>query len=81
MKRASTFRAACRSALRPILRPSRAATTARNAAVEAGRSRIYQGIHFQFSNLEGRRVGRRIGLEVALTQLQFCFPRTHICVP
>ena len=52
-----------------------------DAAVEAGRSRIYQGIHFQFSNLEGRRVGRRIGLEVALTQLQFCFPRTHICVP
>jgi hypothetical protein len=52
-----------------------------DAAVEAGRSRIYQGIHFQFSNLEGRRVGRRIGLEVASTQLQFCFPRTQICVP
>ena len=52
-----------------------------DAAVEAGRSRIYQGIHFQFSNLEGRRVGRRLGLEVALTTLQFCFGRSQICLP
>jgi hypothetical protein len=51
------------------------------AAVEAGRSRIYQGIHFQFSNEEGRRIGRRIGLEVALTRLRLCFDRTPICVP
>lgn len=52
-----------------------------DAAVEAGRSRIYQGIHFQFSNVEGRRVGRRLGLEVALTTLQFCVGRSQICVP
>ena len=52
-----------------------------DAAVEAGRSRIYQGIHFQFSNVEGRRVGRRIGLEVALTQLRFCLGGTQLCLP
>ena len=51
------------------------------AAIEAGRSRIYQGIHFQFSNEEGRRVGRRIGLEVALTRLRLCFGRSQICFP
>ena len=51
------------------------------AAIEAGRSRIYQGIHFQFSNVEGRRTGRRIGLEVALTRLRLCFDRTQICLP
>jgi PAP2 superfamily len=51
------------------------------AAVEAGRSRIYQGIHFQFSNEEGRRTGRRIGLEVALTRLRLCFDRSQICLP
>ena len=51
------------------------------AAIEAGRSRIYQGIHFQFSNEEGRRVGRRIGLEVALTRLRRCFDRAQICLP
>ena len=51
------------------------------AAIEAGRSRIYQGIHFQFSNEEGRRTGRRIGLEVALTRLRFCLDGSRICVP
>jgi hypothetical protein len=51
------------------------------AAVEAGRSRIYQGIHFQFSNEEGRRIGRRIGLEVALTRLRLCAGGSRICVP
>ena len=51
------------------------------AAIEAGRSRIYQGIHFQFSNEAGRRVGRRIGFEVALTRLRLCFDHTQICVP
>jgi len=51
------------------------------AAVEAGRSRIYQGIHFQFSNEQGRRVGRRIGLEVALTRLRLCVDRTQMCLP
>jgi hypothetical protein len=51
------------------------------AAREAGRSRIYQGIHFQFSNEDGRRKGRRIGLEIALTTLRQCVGRTRICVP
>jgi hypothetical protein len=51
------------------------------AAREAGRSRIYQGIHFQFSNEDGRRKGRRIGLEIALTTLRQCLGRTRICVP
>jgi hypothetical protein len=51
------------------------------AAIEAGRSRIYQGIHFQFSNQAGRRIGRRIGLEVALTRLRQCFAPTQLCLP
>jgi hypothetical protein len=38
-------------------------------AREAGRSRIYQGIHFQFSNVDGRRVGTLIGREVIRTRL------------
>ena len=40
------------------------------AAEEAGRSRILQGIHFQFSNEDGRRVGRAIGQEIATTRLK-----------
>lgn len=51
------------------------------AAREAGRSRIYQGIHFQFSNEDGRRTGRRIGLEIALTTLRRCFGQNKICLP
>jgi hypothetical protein len=39
------------------------------AAEEAGRSRIFQGIHFQFSNVAGRVSGRAIGEEVATTRL------------
>ncbi len=39
------------------------------AAQEAGRSRIFQGIHFQFSNEDGRRAGRGIGSEIARTRL------------
>ena len=47
-----------------------------------GRPRIYQGIHFQFSNEEGRWVGRRIGLEVALTRLRLGFDLYgQICRP
>lgn len=38
-------------------------------ALEAGRSRIYQGIHFQYSNDDGRRVGRFIGQDVATNKL------------
>jgi hypothetical protein len=50
------------------------------AAEEAGRSRIYQGIHFQFSNDDGRHTGRRIGREIALTTLRRCLGRTQVCV-
>lgn len=39
-------------------------------AAEAGRSRIYQGIHFDFSNQEGQRTGRLIGDEVVHTRLR-----------
>ena len=39
------------------------------AAREAGRSRIFQGIHFQFSNEDGRRAGRAIGTEIVNTKL------------
>lgn len=45
-------------------------TSALQMAEEAGRSRIYQGIHFQFSNEDGRRVGRLIGHDIAATHLQ-----------
>jgi hypothetical protein len=51
------------------------------AAIEGGRSRIYQGIHFQFSNEDGRRTGRRVGLEVALTRLRRCLGQTGVCLP
>jgi hypothetical protein len=43
--------------------------SALGVAREAGRSRIYQGIHFQFSNVDGRRVGRSIGREVIRRRL------------
>ncbi len=45
-------------------------SSAMEAAREAGRSRVYQGIHFQFSNADGRRVGRLIGSEVFTTKLR-----------
>lgn len=44
-------------------------TSALEGAEEAGRSRIYQGIHFQFSNEDGRRAGRGIGREIVTTRL------------
>jgi PAP2 superfamily len=39
------------------------------AAREAGRSRIYGGIHFQFSNDAGRTAGKGIGREIVRTRL------------
>ena len=51
-----------------------------DAAKEAGRARIYQGIHFQFSNDDGRDAGRRIGREIALTTLRRCLGRTEVCI-
>ncbi len=38
-------------------------------AREAGRSRIFQGIHFQFSNKAGRRAGRAVGTEIVRRKL------------
>jgi hypothetical protein len=43
--------------------------SALEAAEEAGRSRIFQGIHFQFSNEDGRRAGRGVGHEIVTTRL------------
>ena len=40
------------------------------AADEMGRSRILNGIHFQFSNVSGRQAGDRIGIEVVTTKLR-----------
>lgn len=39
------------------------------AAREAGRSRIYGGIHFQFSNDAGRAAGKEIGRKIVRTRL------------
>jgi hypothetical protein len=41
----------------------------RQAADEAGRSRIYGGIHFECDNREGLRLGRAVGQEVVRTRL------------
>jgi hypothetical protein len=49
---------------------ARCYATPLQAAEEAGRSRIFQGIHFQFSNEDGRRLGRAIGQEIATTRLK-----------
>lgn len=40
-----------------------------DAATEAGRSRIYGGVHFQFSNEAGREAGKSIGREIVRTRL------------
>jgi hypothetical protein len=41
-----------------------------DAAVEAGRSRVIQGIHFQFSVEDGQQAGRAIGEEISNTRLK-----------
>ncbi len=48
----------------------RSYATPLQAAEEAGRSRIFQGIHFGFSNEAGRAAGRAIGAEIAATRLR-----------
>ncbi|MBM4257845.1 MAG: vanadium-dependent haloperoxidase [Deltaproteobacteria bacterium] len=40
------------------------------AANEAGRSRIYGGIHFEFSNQAGRNAGNGVGHEIVNTRLR-----------
>jgi hypothetical protein len=39
----------------------RSFTSFRNAAAEAALSRLYGGIHYRFDNLEGNKVGKRLG--------------------
>ena len=39
------------------------------AADEAGRSRIYGGIHFEFSNRDGQNAGKEIGRDVVKSLL------------
>lgn len=48
---------------------SRAFASFSDAAAEAGVSRIYGGIHFDFDNTSGLEVGRRIGASVTAAQL------------
>jgi PAP2 superfamily/RTX calcium-binding nonapeptide repeat (4 copies) len=50
--------------------PDRTFTSLRQAADEAGFSRIYGGIHFNFDNLPALAAGRQIGNLVATSQLQ-----------
>jgi PAP2 superfamily len=49
--------------------PARSYSKFSEAAREAGRSRIYGGIHFQFSNDAGRVAGKKIGKEIVRTRL------------
>jgi hypothetical protein len=48
----------------------RSYTSFSQAADEMGRSRILNGVHFQFSNVSGRRAGDAIGEEVVRTSLR-----------
>lgn len=48
--------------------PARSFTSFRQAAVEASMSRLYGGIHYRFDNIEGNKVGRRLG-ELVVTRL------------
>lgn len=56
---------------------SRFYATPLQGAEEAGRSRIFQGIHFQFSNEDGRRAGRGIGTEIVATRLRRVEPASE----
>ena len=79
----STFSAAGAAVLSSVFGPETAFTTATDdlpgvirgfgsfasAAAEAGRSRIYGGIHFEFDNRDGLAAGAAVGQYVAQTQL------------
>jgi hypothetical protein len=61
---------------------SRAYSSFSAAAAEAGRSRIYQGIHFEFSNQAGQHQGRGMGTEIVTTRLRRIGPQppwTKVC--
>jgi hypothetical protein len=56
----------------------------KEAAREAGQSRIYGGIHFQFSNDAGREAGKGLAKEILRTRLvlaDHCSGSTRVCVP
>jgi hypothetical protein len=48
------------------------------AASEAGRSRVYGGVHFEFSNQAGLQAGRGVAAEVLRTKLLKKGGRTHL---
>jgi hypothetical protein len=65
--------------------PLRSYTRFKEAAREAGRSRVYGGIHFQYSIEAGYEAGKGIGREILRTRLvpddQACHGATCVCVP
>jgi hypothetical protein len=48
------------------------------AAAEAGRSRVYGGLHFEFSNQAGLAIGRNVAAEVLATRLLVRSGNTHV---
>jgi hypothetical protein len=48
------------------------------AARQAGRARIFAGIHFEFSNQAGQTAGRAVAREIAKTRLLRTHGPTHI---
>lgn len=48
------------------------------AAAEAGRSRVFGGQHFEFSNQAGLGIGRGVGAEVLAGQLRYRSGPTHL---
>ncbi len=56
--------------LAPELIATRRFTSFRQAAEEAGMSRIYAGIHFEFDNAAGKTLGRAIGESIVNQWLQ-----------
>lgn len=48
------------------------------AAAEAGRARIFAGIHFEFSNQAGQEAGRGVGREILDTRLLRAHGPTHV---
>jgi hypothetical protein len=50
--------------------PDRSFTSFSQAAIEAGESRIYGGIHWRYDNLDGLAAGQALGQFIFATQLQ-----------
>jgi hypothetical protein len=56
---------------------ARSFTSFSQAAAEAGRSRVYGGVHFEFSNQAGLQAGRGVASEVLRTKLLKKRGKTH----